>query len=196
MKAGAQTSERVSPFKAGVGSRPPTVDSPARFSRPPKLLDQMREALRSRHYSRRTEQTYCQWVKRYIHFHHVRHPAEMAEPEINAFLTHLAVKEKVSASTQNQALSALLFLYRHVLSREVGDLGEVIRARKPKRLPVVMTSEEIKAVLANLPGDKWLMASLMYGSGLLLMECLRLRVQDLDFSRNEIHVRDGKGAKD
>jgi site-specific recombinase XerD len=95
----------------------------------------MREALRSRHYSRRTEETYCQWVKRYIHFHHVRHPAEMAEPEINAFLTHLAVKEKVSASTQNQALSALLFLYRHVLSREVGDLGEVIRARKPKRLP-------------------------------------------------------------
>lgn len=196
IKAGAQTSERVSRFKAGGGSRPPTVDSPARFSRPPKLLDQMREALRSRHYSRRTEQAYCQWVKRYIHFHHVRHPAEMAEPEINAFLTHLAVKEKVSASTQNQALSALLFLYRHVLSREVGDLGEVIRARKPKRLPVVITREEVKAVLANLPGDKWLMASLMYGSGLRLMECLRLRVQDLDFSRNEIHVRDGKGAKD
>ena len=114
----------------------------------------MREALRSRHYSRRTEQTCCQWVKRYIHFHHVRHPAEMAEPEINAFLTHLAVKEKVSASTQNQALSVLLFLYRHVLSREVGDLGEVIRARKPKRLPVVMTREEVKAVPANLPGDK------------------------------------------
>ena len=173
-----------------------TVDKPASRSRPPKLLDQMREALRSRHYSRRTEQTYCQWVKRYIHFHRVRHPAEMAEPEINAFLTHLAVNEKVSVSTQNQALSALLFLYRHVLSREVGDLGEVIRARKPKRLPVVMTREEVKAVLANLPGDKWLMASLMYGSGLRLMECLRLRVQDIDFSRNEIIVRDGKGAKD
>jgi len=120
----------------------------------------------------------------------------MAEPEINSFLTHLAVNEKVSVSTQNQALSALLFLYRHVLSREVGDLGEVIRARKPKRLPVVMTREEVKAVLANLPGDKWLMASLMYGSGLRLMECLRLRVQDIDFSRNEIIVRDGKGAKD
>lgn len=120
----------------------------------------------------------------------------MAEPEINAFLTYLAVNEKVSASTQNQALSALLFLYRHVLGREVGDLGEVIRARKPKRLPVVMTREEVKAVLANLSGDKWLMASLMYGSGLRLMECLRLRVQDLDFSRNEILVRDGKGAKD
>jgi integron integrase len=166
------------------------------FTRPPKLLDQMREALRSRHYSRRTEQTYCHWIKRYIFFHNVRHPAEMAETEINAYLTHLAVKAKVSASTQNQALSALLFLYRHVLDREVGDLGEVIRARKPKRLPVVMTREEVKAVLANLSGDKWLMASLMYGAGLRLMECLRLRVQDIDFSRNEILVRDGKGAKD
>ena len=162
----------------------------------PKLLDQLRQALRSRHYSRRTEQTYCHWVRRYIHFHNVRHPAEMAEPEINAFLTHLAVKEKVSASTQNQALSALLFLYRHVIGLEVGDLGEVIRARKPKRLPVVMTRDEVKSVLANLSGDKWLMASLMYGAGLRLMECLRLRVQDVDFSRNEILVRDGKGAKD
>ena len=120
----------------------------------------------------------------------------MAEPEINAFLTHLAVKEKVSASTQNQALSALLFLYRHVIGREVGDLGEVIRARKPTRLPVVMTREEVKAVLANLTADKWLMASLMYGAGLRLMECLRLRVQDIDFSRHEILVRDGRGAKD
>jgi integron integrase len=156
----------------------------------------MREALRSRHYSRRTEQTYCQWVKRFIFFHKVRHPVEMGEAEINAFLTHLAVKEKVSASTQNQALSALLFLYRHVLGREVGDLSDVIRARKPKRLPVVITREEVKSVLANLTGDKWLMASLMYGAGLRLMECLRLRVQDVDFSRNEILVRDGKGAKD
>jgi len=162
----------------------------------PILLDQLCHALRSRHYSRRTEQTYCHWVKRYVHFHNLRHPAEMGESEINEFLTHLAVKEKVSASTQNQALSALLFLYRHVLGREVGDLGEVIRARKPMRLPVVMTREEVKAVLANLSGDKWLMASLMYGAGLRLMECLRLRVQDVDFSRNEILVRDGKGAKD
>lgn len=165
-------------------------------SRNPRLLDQLKEALRSRHYSRRTEETYCHWVKRFIYFHNIRHPAEMAEPEINAFLTHLAVKEKVSASTQNQALSALLFLYRHVLGREVGHLGDVIRARKPTRLPVVMTREEVKAVLANLTGDKWLMASLMYGAGLRLMECLRLRVQDVDFSRNEILVRDGKGAKD
>ena len=162
----------------------------------PKLLDQLREALRSRHYSHRTEQTYCHWVKRFIYFHNVRHPSEIREPEINAFLPHLAVKEKVSASTQNQALSALLFVYRHVLGREIGDLGEVIRARKPTRLPVVMTREEVKAVLGNLAGDKWLMASLMYGAGLRLMECLRLRAQDIDFSRNEILIRDGKGAKD
>jgi len=162
----------------------------------PKLLDLLRQALRSRHYSRRTEQTYCHWVKRFIYFHKVRHPAEMGEPEINAFLTHLAVKERVTASTQTQALSALLFLYRHVIGHEVGDLGHVIRARKPKRLPVVMTREEVKAVLANLTGDKWLMASLMYGAGLRLMECLRLRVQDIDFTRKEILVRDGKGSKD
>ena len=164
--------------------------------RKPRPLDQPGEALRSRHYSRRTEQTCCHWVRRSIFSHNVRHPAEMAEREINAFLTDLPVKQKVSASTQNQALSALLFLYRHVIGREVGDLGEVIRARKPKRLPVVMTGEEVKAVLGQLTGDKWLMTSLMYGAGLRLAECLRLRVQDLDFSRNEILVRDGKGAKD
>ncbi len=162
----------------------------------PKLIDCLREALRARHYSRRTEQTYCHWIKRCIFFHQVRHPSEMAEPEINAFLTHLAVKEKVSSSTQNQALCALLFLYRHVLDKPIGDLGDVIRARKPMRLPVVMTREEVKAVLTNLNGDKWLMASLMYGAGLRLMECLRLRVQDIDFCRCEILVRDGKGAKD
>ncbi len=177
-------------------SRPNVVNTPVNTVRTSKLMDRLREALRLRHYSRRTEQTYSLWVRRYIHFHNVRHPAKMAEPEINAFLTHLAVKEKVSASTQNQALSALLFLYRHVIGREIGDLGEVIRARKPKRLPVVMTRDEVKAVLASLSGDKWLMASLMYGAGLRLMECLRLRVQDIDFSRIEILVRDGKGAKD
>ena len=188
MTSGAPTRERV--------SRPPTGDAAARFSRSPKLLDQRREALRSRHYSRRTEQTYCHWVKRSIVFHDMRQPGEMAEPEINAFLTHLAVKEKVSASMQNQALSALLFFYRHVIGREVGDLSDVIRARKPKRLPVVMTREQVKAVLAHMTGDKRPMASLMYGARLRLMECLRPRVQDIDFSRNEILVRDGKGAKD
>jgi integron integrase len=162
----------------------------------PRLLEQLRQALRSRHYSHRTEQTYCQWVKRFIYFHKVRHPAEMAEPEINAFLTHLAVKERVSASTQNQALSELLFLYRHVLNRKIGDLGEAIRDRKPKRLPVVMTREEVKLILSYLKGDRWLMANLMYGAGLRLRECIRLRVQDVDFAANQIIVRDGKGFKD
>ena len=161
-----------------------------------ELFDRLHVALRTRHYARRTEQAYGHWITRFTHFHHGRHPAEMAEPEINAFLTHLAVKGQVSASTQNQALAALLFLYRHVIGCNVGDLGEVIRARKPERLPVVMAREEVKAVLANLTGEKRLMASLMYGAGLRLMECLRLRVQDIDFSRNEILVRDGKGAKD
>jgi len=162
----------------------------------PKLLDRLQQALRSRHYSRRTEQIYRQWVKRFIFFHNIRHPGEMGEQEINSFLTHLAVQEKISASTQNQALCALLFLYRHVIGREIGNLGEVIRARKPIRMPVVMTRREVKTVLGNLTGDKWLMASLMYGAGLRLMECLRLRVQDIDFERKEILVRDGKGAKD
>jgi len=213
-----QASPAPSPSRAMAATWFPSA-APPPAKQQPKLLDRLREALRSRHYSRRTEQCYCHWaclprreasrrrqVKRFIFFHHVRHPAEMAEPEINAFLTHLAVKEKVSASTQNQALSALLFLYRHVLSREIGDLGEVIRARRPKRLPVVLTREEVKTVLGHLAGDKRLMASLMYGAGLRLMpacrargagrECLRLRVQDIDFARNEIIVRDGKGAKD
>lgn len=162
----------------------------------PRLMDRMREELRSRHYSRRTEKVYCLWVRRFIFFHECRHPDDMGAAEINAFLTHLAVEAKVSASTQTQALSALLFLYRRVLGREVGGLGEVVRARKPKRLPVVMTPAEVRAVLTELEGDKRLMASLMYGAGLRLTECLRLRVQDLDFARNEITVRDGKGGKD
>jgi integron integrase len=126
----------------------------------------------------------------------VRHPAEMAEPEINAFLTHLAVAEKVSPSTQNQALSALLFFYRRVIGREPGILGDVVRARRAKRLPIVLTRQEVRAVLARLRGDKWLMAILMYGAGLRLMECLHLRVQDIDFAANQIAVRGGKGAKD
>ena len=159
-------------------------------------MAQMREALRARHYSSRTEEAYCHWVKRYILFHSVRHPAEMGETEINAFLTDLAVRQNVSASTQNQALSALLFLYRKVVGREVGALGEVVHARRPERLPVVLTREDVRAVLANTSGAKWLMASLMYGSGLRLTECIELRVQDIDLSRGEILVRDGKGEKD
>jgi integron integrase len=156
----------------------------------------LRTALRARHYSRRTEQAYCLWVERYVHLHGVRHPAEMGEPEINAFVTHLAVHEHVSAATQTQALSAVLFLYRHVLGRKVGELGDLVRASKPRRLPVVLTRSEVKALLAGLDGDRWLMASLMYGSGLRLMECLRLRVLDLEPQRAEILVRDGKGGKD
>ena len=132
----------------------------------------------------------------FIRFHGMRHPSEMAEEEVNAFLSHLAIYEKVSASTQNQALCALLFLYRYVIGRRIGELGEVVRARKPRRLPVVMTRDEMAAVLSRLSGYKWLMASLMYGAGLRLMECLRLRVQDVDFSGNQILVRDGKGSKD
>jgi integron integrase len=161
-----------------------------------KLLDRLRQALRSRHYSRRTEKTYVAWVKRFIYYHNVKHPAEMAEAEINMFLTHLAVEDNVSASTQNQALSALLFLYRHVVGRKVGELGEVVRARKPKRLPIVLTRAEVRAVLEQLQGPNWLAASLMYGAGLRLTECLRLRVQDIDFGFAQITVRDGKGFKD
>ena len=165
-------------------------------ARPPRLLDQLRSALRSRHYSRKTEESYCMWVKRFIFFHKLRHPKEMGEREINEFLSRLAIEGRISASTQNQALSALLFLYRHVLSREVGDLGEVIRAKKAKRLPVVMTREEAREVMSRLRGQVWLMACLMYGAGLRLNECLGLRVQDIDFGANQITVRSGKGSKD
>ncbi len=161
-----------------------------------QLMNDLRTALRARHYSRRTEQAYCLWVRRYIRFHGLRHPREMGEAEINAFLTHLATEREVSASTQNQALSALLFLYRYVLERSVGDLGGVVRARRPRRLPVVLTRDEVAAVLDYLDGDLRLMASLMYGAGLRLNECLGLRVQDLDFARGEIVVRGGKGDKD
>ena len=183
--------ETGEPPPAPLAARPPLLvrEVLGPPSSQPKLLDRLRLALRSRHYSRRTGKTYLMWVRRFIFFHKVRHPAEMAEPEINAFLTYLAVEKRVSASTQNQALSALLFLYRHVLGREAGELGEVIRARKPKRLPVVMSCEEVKVVLANLTGEKWLMAALLYGSGLRLLECLRLRVQEV-YVRQDF-LRDG-----
>lgn len=159
------------------------------------LMDQMRAALRSRHYSPRTEQAYCLWVRRFVYFHGIRHPAEMGAAEINEFLTHLAVDERVSASTQTQALSALLFLYRHVLGRPLGDL-ELVRANKPRRLPAVLTREEVRRLLAGLSGEPRLVCALLYGSGLRLMECLRLRVCDLELDRGEITVRDGKGARD
>jgi integron integrase len=162
----------------------------------PRLLDRLRAALRARHYSLRTEEAYVAWVRRYVLFHGKRHPGEMGEAEINAFLTDLAVKKKVAASTQNQALSALLFLYRDVLGKSVDSLGDVVRARRPARLPVVLTAAEVKAVLSRLDGAPRLVATLLYGSGLRLMEALRLRVKDLDFALNQILVRDGKGQKD
>ena len=158
----------------------------------PELLARMQEPLRFRHYSRRTERTYSNWARRFIFSHNIRHSAEIGEPEINALLTYLAVEHNVSASIQDMAFSALLLPYRHVGGREIGDL---IGPPKPKSLPVVLTGEEVKAVLANLSVDKWLMAALMYSAGSPLMECPRLRGQDLDFPQNEILVPDGKRAK-
>ena len=165
-------------------------------ARPPKLLDRLREACRVRHYSIRTEDAYHDWVKRFILFHNKRHPREMAEPEVNAFLTHLAVDGHVAASTQNQALAALLFLYEHVLERPLDRLGGVVRAQRPKRLPVILSRAEVQRILGHLDGTPRLMALLLYGAGLRVMECLSLRVHDLDFDRHELLVRHGKGGKD
>ena len=162
----------------------------------PKLLDQVRETIRRRHYSIRTETTYIDWIRRYILFHRKRHPAEMGAPEMEQFLNHLAVDKNVAASTQNQALSALVFLYREVLRQEFEWLDNLERAKKPARLPVVLTESEARHVLAHLDGRHWLMASLLYGAGLRLMECVRLRVKDVDFEYRQITVRDGKGSKD
>ena len=161
-----------------------------------RLLDQVRGKIRLKHYSIRTEQAYVDWIRRFILHFGKRHPRELGAAEVEAFLTHLAVAGKVAASTQNQAKSALLFLYKEVLEAELPWLDNVERAKAPKRLPVVLTRDEVQALLSRLEGTHWLMASLLYGAGLRLMECLRLRVQDVDFSRREILVRDGKGFKD
>ncbi len=160
-----------------------------------KLLDQVRDVLRAKHYSYRTEEAYVDWIRRFILFHNKRHPAEMGAPEIQAFLTYLATERKVSASTQNQALSALLFLYREVLHKEI-DTILLSSAKRPERLPAVLTREEVRRLLSHLTGVHKLMAQLLYGSGLRLMECLRLRVKDVDFEYRCIIVRDGKGEKD
>lgn len=162
----------------------------------PELLDRVRERIRFKHYSIRTEDSYVQWIRRFILFHGKRHPAEMGVVEVEAFLTHLAVEGNVAASTQNQARSALLFLYKAVLGSELPWLNNVEQAKKPRRLPVVLTEDEVRAVLASLDGVHWLVAALLYGAGLRLMEALRLRVQDVDFKRREILVRNGKGFKD
>ena len=162
----------------------------------PKLLDRVRDVCRYRHYSIRTEEAYANWIKRYILFFDKRHPEELGEEEVRAFLTHLAVKGKVAASTQNQALNALLFLYDAVLHTPLGWIKNVERAKRPERLPVVLTREEAQAILAQLTGTYRLMADLLYGSGLRLMDCVRLRVKDIDFNYHQIVVRDGKGEKD
>lgn len=161
-----------------------------------KLLDQVSDAIRIKHYSFRTEKTYVEWIKRFILFHNKRHPKEMGADEIQAFIAHLATERTVSASTQNQALSAVMFLYRHVLKKDVDIPSDSFRAQKSKTLPVVLTQQEALAVIKNMTGVAQLMTKILYGSGIRLAECLRLRVKDIDFGNRQIMVRDGKGEDD
>jgi integron integrase len=165
-------------------------------NKPPKLLDQLREAIRARHYSIRTENAYCDWARRFILFHGKRHPREMAADEVTAFLTHLASERNVSASTQNQAKSALLFLYRQVLGIELSWLDEIVQAKRGTRLPVVLTPREVRDLLGATQGTMGLIVGLLYGTGMRLLECLRLRVKDVELTRREILIREGKGNKD
>lgn len=162
----------------------------------PKLLEEVRNLIRTLHYSFRTEECYVNWIKQYILFHNKQHPAQMGAAEVSQFLTYLAVQRRVAASTQNQALAALLFLYQRVLKQELPWLQDVERAKRPARLPVVLTRTEIKTLLSHLDQQNWLMASLLYGTGMRLRECLRLRIKDLDFSYKQITIRDGKGNRD
>jgi len=164
--------------------------------RSPRLLEKVSHAIRARHYSRRTEESYKRWIKRYILFNGKRHPSKMGEEEVTRFLSYLATDGHVSASTQNQALNAILFLYREVLKRDLDWLEGIVRAKRPQRLPVVLTNSEVQEVLKCMRGVPLLMASLLYGAGLRLLECARLRIKDIDFVRSEITVRDGKGRKD
>ncbi len=163
---------------------------------PPRLLDRVRAGLRARHYSKRTERAYLGWIRRFILFHGKRHPGEMGEVEVAAFLSNLASEGQVSSSTQNQALAALLFLYRQVLGRELECLGEVVHAKRPKQLPVVLSRQQARDVLSRLRGPVWLVSALLYGGGLRPLEALRLRIKDIDLDRCEITVRRGKGQKD
>ncbi len=163
---------------------------------PPKLLDQTRHTLRRKHYSIRTEESYLNWIKRFILFHNKKHPKEMNVPEIEQFLTHLAVNEQVASSTQNQAHYAILFLYRHVLKQELAGPIDAVRAKKSLRLPTVLDKAEVSRIITNLPPQYQLPVQLLYGSGLRLMEAVRLRVKDIDFSQHQIIVRNGKGGKD
>jgi site-specific recombinase XerD len=181
--------------RGNVREDPSTFRAMASASQSPGLIQRYREELQVRHYARRTVNTYEQWLRRFLRFHRKRHPRERGSAEVNAFLSHLAVELQVSASTQNQALAALLFLYRELLERDL-ELEGVVRARTRRRLPVVLSEAEVRAVRQRLEGEAALVVGLLYGSGLRLMEALRLRVKDLDFQRRELAVRDGKGGMD
>jgi len=182
-------------FTQEVGMNAPNM-VPADNKPKPRLLDQVREVIRVKHYSPRTEKAYVNWIKRFIFYHGTRHPAEMGAEEVRKFVSHLALDCRVAASTQNQAFNSLLFLYHEVLRIDLGEIVGAVRAKKPKRLPVVLTPEEVQAVLALLEGGDWLVCLLLYGAGLRLFEGLQLRVQDIDFARSELLIRDGKGQKD
>ena len=178
----------------GVGLVP--LKQPPESRPPARLLDRVRETLRARHYSMRTEEAYVGWIRRYVRFHGLRHPETMGEAEVNRFVSYLATGGSVAASTQSQAMAAILFLYRDVLHRPLAGLEGVVRAKRPLRLPIVLTRGEVREVLGRLEGTPRLVATLLYGTGLRLLECLDLRVQDVDFGLRQIMVRDGKGAKD
>lgn len=187
----SNTKRRTSYYTANLRHKPEIVTICRIMS---KLLDRVRHSIRLKHYSLRTEEAYIFWIKKYIHFHKLRHPQEMREAEVQEFLTHLAVEETVAASTQNQALAAILFLYKNVLGVELRNI-DAVRAKKPKHLPVVFTREEVRQILSRLTGTPFIVASLLYGAGLRLTEALRLRVKDIDFETNQIIVREGKGEK-
>ncbi len=176
--------------------QPAVISGSAEGTPPPRLLDEVRRCLRLKHYSLRTESIYVAWIRRFILANGKRHPRDMGASEVEGFLSQLAVQGHVAASTQNQALSALLFLYREVLGVALPWMETMVRAKRPQRVPTVLASDEVKRLLAQMDGRSWLLASLLYGTGMRLMECLRLRVKDVDFARNEIKVRSGKGAKD
>jgi len=196
------SAHRISDYQL-LGDEPEIVsladelrEEEAAFQTRVKLLDRVRHALQTRHYSSRTEQAYVAWIKRFIVFHGKRHPSTMGAWHVREFLSHLAVDRSVSASTQNQALSAIVFLYKEVLNQDIGWIHNVVRAKKPKRLPVVLSRAEVRAVLAKLSGERWVIAALLYGAGLRLKECLELRLKDIDFERGQIIVRGGKGDRD
>jgi len=192
----AQTGVHIAENEVVMDYRPENTDMHGDAGRPPRLLDEVCRVLRTRHYSLRTEQVYVGWIRRYILANGKRHPRDMGAAEVERFLSQLAVQGQVAASTQNQALSALLFLYREVLGVELPWLDGVTRAKRPRRVPTVLSRDETQRLLAAMEGRPWLIASLLYGTGMRLMECLRLRVKDVDFERHEITVREGKGGKD